>query len=79
MLLRRKEPASEPLHRGGLGVLMDSSELLTGPVSLLLRVCGSVPVSAVAFLLRTLLSRCEWVRAGQESASDPAAVFATQN
>ena len=78
MLLHRKEPASEPLHRGGLGALMNASELLTGPVSLLLRAFGWVPLAAVAFMLGSLLSRFGWVRAGRESASDPEAVFATQ-
>ena len=78
MLLHRKEPASEPLHRGGLGALMNGSELLTGPISLLLRAFGWVPLSAVAFMLGALLSRFGWVRAGRESASSPEAVFATQ-
>ena len=78
MLLHWKERASRALHEGATGVLMNSSEVLTGPIALILRALGWTPVAALAFMLGSLLSRFGWVRAGKLSAADPEAVFASQ-
>jgi hypothetical protein len=78
MLLHRKQRASQALHGGVTGALMNSSECLTGPVALVLRALGWTPWAALAFLVGSLFSRFGWVRAGKASATDPEAVFASQ-
>ena len=78
MLIHWKQKSSRALHQGSTGLLMNSAELLTGPVALILRAVGGVPVAALAFMLGSLLSRFGWVRAGWVSAGDAEAVFDSQ-
>jgi hypothetical protein len=51
---------------------------MTGPVALLLRLFGRVPIAAVCFLLGAVLSRYGWLSAGRSSARDPEETLATR-
>lgn len=83
LLLRRHGASDRALHEGLSGRLLLPAEILTGPVSLLLRVPGFwVPgwrlAAAVAFLVGALMNRFGWVFAGHASAHDPEAPLAAQ-
>lgn len=59
--------------------MIRGSELLSGPVSLLLRLFGNAPVAAFSFALGAFVSRFGWLEAGRVSGRDPEAVFAEQS
>ena len=59
--------------------MLRGAELLTGPLSLLLRLAGNVPVAAVCFAFGAFVSRFAWMEAGRASGRDPEAVFAEQS
>jgi formate-dependent nitrite reductase membrane component NrfD len=78
LLINRHGAADRAAHHGGSGRLMQSAEILTGPVALTLRLLGWIPFAAVAFVTGALLSRFGWILAGKISGRDPEAVFASQ-
>jgi hypothetical protein len=57
------------------GWLLRSAALLTGPVSLALRLSGYRTYAAATFLAGALLSRFGWVEAGRVAARDPRSVL----
>ncbi len=69
--MSRQGAKARALHEGTSGRLMRISGLLTGPVSLIARIFGWVPVAAVCFLIGAVSSRYGWIFAGRISASDP--------
>jgi formate-dependent nitrite reductase membrane component NrfD len=70
--------ADRAIHEHGSGWLIRISEVLTGPVALVLRLFGLVPFAAVSFLTGALLGRFGWLAVGKVSGCDPEAVFASQ-
>jgi Polysulphide reductase, NrfD len=70
--------ADRALHEGNSGWLIRGSEILSGPLALLLRLTNFVPLAAISFLLGALISRFGWIAAGKVSGCDPEAVFASQ-
>ena len=70
--------ADRAIHRHGSGWLIRIGEVLNGPLALVLRLCGMVPLAAVSFLLGALVSRFGWIAVGRVSGCDPEAVFASQ-
>ena len=75
----RHGPADRACHHGVPGWTIRFGELLTGPLSLILRLLGFVPIAGICFLAGALVSRFGWLGAGKTSGSDPVAVFASQN
>jgi hypothetical protein len=53
-------------------------EVLNGPLALLLRFFGFIPLAAISFLAGALVSRIGWIAVGKVSGADPEAVFASQ-
>jgi Polysulphide reductase, NrfD len=76
--LSRQGATARALHEGAAGRLLRAAGLMTGPVALLLRLFGRVPIAAVFFLLGAVLSRYGWLHAGRFSARDPEETLATQ-
>jgi hypothetical protein len=74
----RHDAADYACHHGTAGWLIRISEFLSGPLSLVLRLVGLVPLAAISFVLGALVSRFGWLKAGKESGCDPEAVFAAQ-
>lgn len=79
LLCRRHGAADRAAHEGTAGVLLQTSEVLTGPVALALWLPGWSLPAAGAFLLGALLSRYGWLAAGRQSGRDPEAAFAAQS
>lgn len=73
VVARRHEPADQAVRHGRSGAFIGLAGLLVGPVSLVLRVLGQVPLAALTFLVGAALSRFGWVAAGRVSAeaADP--------
>jgi formate-dependent nitrite reductase membrane component NrfD len=78
MEFHRKDATARALHAGTAGRLLRTAALMTGPVALLLRLVGRVPIAAVCFLLGAVLSRYGWLSAGRLSALDPGEALAAQ-
>jgi hypothetical protein len=76
--MSRKGSTARALHTGAAGTLMRCAGFATGPVSLIARIVGWVPVASWAFLLGAILSRYGWLAAGRFSARDPQETFASQ-
>ncbi len=70
--------ADRAAHEGKSGWMIRGSELLTGPLSLVLRLLGFGSVAGISFLCGAFLSRFGWIEAGRASGRDPEAVFAAQ-
>jgi hypothetical protein len=51
---------------------------LNGPLALVLRLFGFIPLAAISFLIGALVSRFGWIAVGKISGADPEAVFASQ-
>jgi formate-dependent nitrite reductase membrane component NrfD len=66
------------VHNGKSGRLLRIAGLLTGPVPLVTRLLGWVPIAAICFLAGAVCSRYGWIFAGRFSARDPEEVIATQ-
>jgi polysulfide reductase-like protein len=66
------------IHEHGSGWLIRIGEAFTGPIPLVLRSFGAIPLAAISFLLGALVSRFGWVAVGKISGRDPEAVFASQ-
>jgi Polysulphide reductase, NrfD len=70
--------ADRAIHEHGSGWLIRIGEVLTGPLALVLRYFGLVPLAAISFLAGSLVSRFGWIWVGKVSGSDPEAVFSSQ-
>jgi hypothetical protein len=76
--LDRHGPADRALFENRAGWLIRTSEFLSGPLALIFRATNLIPLSALSFLCGAFVSRFGWIEAGQVSARDPEAVFASQ-
>jgi formate-dependent nitrite reductase membrane component NrfD len=63
-------------HRSGW--LIQIGEVFTGPLPLLLRFFGAIPLAAISFLVGALVSRFGWIAVAKISGRDPESVFASQ-
>lgn len=70
--------ADRAIHEHRSGWLIRIGEVLTGPVPLVLRFFGAIPLAAISFLFGALVSRFGWIAVGKISGRDPQAVFASQ-
>ena len=70
--------ADRAIHEHRSGWLIRIGEGLTGPLPLLLRFFGVIPLAAISFLLGALVSRFGWIAVGKISGRDPESVFASQ-
>jgi len=70
--------ADRAIHEHGSGWLIRIGEVLTGPIPLVLRFLGAIPLAAISFLLGALVSRFGWIAVGKISGRDPESVFASQ-
>jgi formate-dependent nitrite reductase membrane component NrfD len=70
--------ADRAIHEHRSGWLIRIGGVLTGPLSLMLRLFGAIPLAAISFLLGALISRFGWIAVGRVSGCDPEAVFASQ-
>jgi type IV secretory pathway VirB2 component (pilin) len=70
--------ADRAIHEHGSGWLIRIGEVLTGPLALVLRFFGIIPLAAISFLLGALVSRFGWIAVGKVSGSDPESVFAAE-
>jgi hypothetical protein len=70
--------ADRAIHEHGSGWLIRIGEVLNGPLALVLRFFGFVPLAAISFLLGALVSRIGWVAVGKVSGSDPESVFVAE-
>ncbi|PYI59338.1 MAG: hypothetical protein DMC60_10620 [Verrucomicrobia bacterium] len=70
--------ADRAIHEHGSGWLIRIGEILNGPLALVLRLFGIIPLAAISFLLGALISRIGWIAVGKVSGRDPEAVFASQ-
>jgi hypothetical protein len=77
--INRHGAADRALHAGHSGWLIRSSEILSGPLALILRLANFVPLAGISFLLGAFLSRFGWIEAGKVCACDPEAVFASES
>ena len=70
--------ADRAIHEHRSGWLIRIGEVLNGPLALILRFFGLVPLAAISFLIGALVSRFGWIAVGRVSGSDPEAVFAAE-
>ena len=70
--------ADRAIHEHASGWLIRIGEILNGPLALVLRLVGLIPLAAISFLLGALVSRFGWIAVGRISGCDPEAVFASQ-
>jgi len=70
--------ADRAIHEHRSGWLIRAGGVLTGPLPLVLRFFGAIPLAAILFLLGALVSRFGWLAVGKISGRDPEAVFASQ-
>ena len=70
--------ADRAIHEHSSGWLIRISEILTGPLALVLRFFGFVPFAALSFSIGALVSRFGWIWVGKVSGSDPESVFAAE-
>jgi hypothetical protein len=70
--------ADRAIHEHGSGWLIRIGEVLTGPLALVLRFFGLVPLAAISFLIGSFVSRIGWMAVGKISGSDPESVFAAE-
>jgi len=70
--------ADRAIHEHGSGWLIRIGEILNGPLALILRFFGLVPLAAISFLIGALVSRFGWIAVSKGSGSDPESVFAAE-
>jgi len=70
--------ADRAIHEHASGWLIRIGEILNGPLALIFRFFGLVPLAAISFLLGALASRFGWIAVGKVSGADPEAVFAAE-
>ena len=71
--------ADRAIHEHSSGWLIRMGEILNGPLALILRFFGLVPLAAISFLIGALVSRVGWIVVGKVSGSDPESVFAAEH
>jgi hypothetical protein len=71
--------ADRAIHEHGTGWLIRISEVLSGPLALILRFFGFIPWAAISFLVGALASRFGWIAVGKVSGTDPESVFAAES
>jgi len=76
--LNKHGAADRAIHEHGSGWLIRIGEILNGPLALVLRFFGLIPLAAISFLLGALVSRMGWIAVGKVSGSDPESVFAAE-
>jgi hypothetical protein len=70
--------ADRAIHEHGAGWLIRIGEIFAGPLSLVLRLLGLIPLAALSFLVGALVSRIGWIAVGKVSGADPESVFAAE-
>ena len=70
--------ADRAIHEHAWGWLIRIGEVLNGPLALILRFFGLVPLAAISFLIGAFVSRFGWIAVGKVSGSDPESVFAAE-
>ena len=70
--------ADRAIHEHRSGWLIRIGEILNGPLALVLRLFGLIPLAAISFLVGALISRFGWIAVGKISGRDPESVFASQ-
>ena len=70
--------ADRAIHEHGTGWQISIGEVLNGPLALVLRFFGFIPLAALSFLIGALVSRIGWIGVGKVSGSDPESVFAAE-
>jgi hypothetical protein len=70
--------ADRAIHEHGSGWLIRIGEVLNGPLAIVLRLFGQVPLAALSFSIGALVSRVGWIAVGKVSGSDPESVFAAE-
>jgi len=70
--------ADRAIHEHRSGWLIRIGAVFTGPLPLVLRFFGAIPLASISFLLGALISRFGWIAVGRVSGSDAEAVFASQ-
>jgi hypothetical protein len=70
--------ADRAIHEHGSGWIIRISEVLSGPLALILRFFGFIPWAAISFLVGALAGRFGWIAVGKVSGADPESVFASQ-
>jgi formate-dependent nitrite reductase membrane component NrfD len=76
--LNKHGEADRAIHEHSSGWLIRIGEVLNGPLAIVFRLFGQVPLAALSFLIGALVSRVGWIAVGKVSGSDPEAVFASQ-
>jgi len=76
--LAKHGAADRAIHEHASGWLIRIGEVLNGPLALVLRFFGFIPLAAISFLAGALVSRFGWLAVGKVSGVDPEAVFASQ-
>jgi formate-dependent nitrite reductase membrane component NrfD len=71
--------ADRAIHEHGSGWLIRIGEILNGPLAIVLRFFGMIPLAAISFLVGALVSRIGWIVVGKVSGSDPESVFAAEH
>jgi hypothetical protein len=70
--------ADRAIHEHSSGWMIRIGEIFAGPLPLVLRLLGLIPLAAVSFLVGSLVSRIGWIAVGKVSGSDPESVFAAE-
>lgn len=70
--------ADRAIHEHSSGWLIRIGEILNGPLALVFRFFGLIPLAAVSFLIGALISRVGWIAVGKVSGTDPESVFAAE-
>ena len=78
LTLNRHGAADRAIHEHASGWLIRGGEILNGPLALILRLFGVIPLAGISFLLGALISRFGWLAVGKVSGRDPEAVFAAE-
>ena len=78
LTINKHGAADRAIHEHASGWLIRIGEILNGPLALVLRLFGLVPLAAISFLIGALASRFGWIAVGRVSGSDPESVFAAE-
>jgi hypothetical protein len=70
--------ADRAIHEHSSGWLIRIGEILSGPLALVPRFFGLIPLAAISFLTGALVTRFGWLAVGKYSGSDPESVFAVE-
>jgi formate-dependent nitrite reductase membrane component NrfD len=76
--LNKHGAADRAIHEHRSGWLIRIGGILSGPLALVLRLTGLIPLAAISFLVGALVSRFGWIAVGKVCGCDPEAVFASQ-